>query len=526
MKKITLIIFSCFILFGCSQRQETTSFYEDKLFDNYLIKIPNVLYKLEEGCWTSSKENSHLFFIRINIVTKGDKTLKEELDKFIDEDTIKIDNDKILVSTDTINSNNFKGLIANYTKNINNKSVIPVNTYYTFAVIQNERELIRFKSLSVSKNYSDVVNETINSIKKNNPDTLKISDSANHNVNITKVDVKVLKKKGYQIFWKDNFAIKWNCILKINKSALKLAKDRGDNNLLSSYIGADKKDTYETGVICNVQINDIALQFENIPTNNYENTTKQYLNDYISKLSSFKINYKECEYKGLKAVEYTFSYMEMPSKAIIFVKDKKLYLLQISTRKDIQEKFNELKDSFTFINSTNAIEKKDEINTNTTKKQNPIFNLEKSLNITPEIVANKLSVNTDHNKQTIKPNKQIKDKDIAANKPKKAKTISKKPCINCNENGLEFRNYKWEYNDINNEYDLKSLNLINKTNSTISWVDVKWTVYDPDGVAVNSDDCLFLCYKNVDPNSGKEIYPSLISKKKNQTITLKIISIK
>ena len=90
--------------------------------------------------------------------------------------------------------------------------------------------------------------------------------------------------------------------------------------------------------------------YSSIPESKYNYFTNNHLKSYIGNLEANNISYTEGEFNGVKTVEYSFSQMELPTKAVIFVKDKKSYLLQIGTRKNLSKKFNDLKTSFKFIN--------------------------------------------------------------------------------------------------------------------------------------------------------------------------------
>ena len=178
---------------------------------------------------------------------------------------------------------------------------------------------------------------------------ISFQSTANNNTN-SNLDLVSLKQRGYQIFKKDNFVIKCNSKLKINSEALRLAKEKGMNFILSSYIGSENENSESTGVIYNIQISDISSQYQNFPVSKQNDITIKYLDSYCSSLKANKMSYTRPNFNGLNSIEYTYLQNSvLPTKAIIFIKDKKAYMLQVATRKDLSKKYISYKNSFKFI---------------------------------------------------------------------------------------------------------------------------------------------------------------------------------
>lgn len=180
---------------------------------------------------------------------------------------------------------------------------------------------------------------------------LLISFNSNGTNNLkSNLDITALKQEGYQIFKQDNFVIKCNSKLKVNTEALRLAKEKGMNFILSSYIGSENENSESTGVIYNIQISDISSQYKNAPISKQNEITIKYLDSYCSSLKANNMSYSRPIFNGLNSVEYSFLQNGvLPTKAIIFIKDKKAYMLQVGTRKDLSKKYTSLKNSFKFI---------------------------------------------------------------------------------------------------------------------------------------------------------------------------------
>jgi hypothetical protein len=159
-----------------------------------------------------------------------------------------------------------------------------------------------------------------------------------------------LKNQGYQIFQKDNFIIKCNSKLKSNTILMKMAKEQGNKYPITSYIATEYKDSYDKAVIYTVQITDITLEYKGISANKQNDFTNKYLDNYCLSLKANNMSYSKLNFIGLNSVEYSFLQNgSLPCKAIIFIKDKKAFLLQVGTRKDLSKKYANLKTSFKFI---------------------------------------------------------------------------------------------------------------------------------------------------------------------------------
>ena len=346
--KISVVFLLLFL--SCGQKKKSTIFKEDKLFDDYLLKIPSVLVKEGEGKWQTPESDHNLLLLEINSSMKGERSLQEHLDGFINEDNRKFYQGKSIVNKETLSFNGFSGIAVNYDKD-NSTGIYPVMTYYTFAVLQEGNIIIRIRSASMGVNYTADIMTTIKSIKKNRSDSLKINLSNVSQKEISKFDLKKLKHEGYQIFENDNFLIKCNCTLKLNKAAIETAKEQGSKYPFISYTCSANENSYESGSICNINIIDMTSDYASLQENQYDYFTNQFLKSYSKEMIANNVSCTEGEFNGLKTVEYSFLQMEeLPTKAIFFVKDKKSYLLQIGTRKNIVKTFNDLKASFKFIN--------------------------------------------------------------------------------------------------------------------------------------------------------------------------------
>ncbi|PKK37561.1 hypothetical protein BWI96_06790 [Siphonobacter sp. SORGH_AS_0500] len=119
--------------------------------------------------------------------------------------------------------------------------------------------------------------------------------------------------------------------------------------VVGAYVCAANEDNPEYGVINNINIYDEAESCNKISPSNYAYFEKKYFEEYANQLAANGMTYKYVIYKGVTALEYTFDQMGLPTKAIMFLKNKKSYLIQVGSRYNLTTKFNSLKTSFEFI---------------------------------------------------------------------------------------------------------------------------------------------------------------------------------
>ena len=109
------------------------------------------------------------------------------------------------------------------------------------------------------------------------------------------------------------------------------------------------EDNPDIGVIHNINIYDESKSYKNIQPSGYAYFEKKYLEQYATNLQNSGIAYTYTTYQDVSAIEYTFDQQGLPTKAIIFLKNKKSYLIQVGTRKNLSTKFSSLKSSFAIL---------------------------------------------------------------------------------------------------------------------------------------------------------------------------------
>jgi len=153
----------------------------------------------------------------------------------------------------------------------------------------------------------------------------------------------------YQTFTSQGFRVRCGCNLYVNSLFIQMAKQQGANNIIGAYICAENKDNPEIGVIVNVNIYDESASYKNIKPVYHSFFEKKCLEKYAANLSKAGFSYQYITFQGVSALEYNFDQMGLPTKALMFYKNKKSYLLQVATRDNLSTKFNALKTSFELL---------------------------------------------------------------------------------------------------------------------------------------------------------------------------------
>ena len=161
--------------------------------------------------------------------------------------------------------------------------------------------------------------------------------------------INIYPQNSYQTFPTAGFKVKSGCQLEVNKTFIQMAEQQGMNNILAAYVCAENREDLNIGVINNINIYDETKNYKDLQPSGYAIYEKNYLKQYATNLENAGISYNYTTYHGVPAIEYSFSQQGLPTNAIIFLKDKKSYLLQVGTRQNLTEKYNLLKSSFVIL---------------------------------------------------------------------------------------------------------------------------------------------------------------------------------
>ncbi len=161
--------------------------------------------------------------------------------------------------------------------------------------------------------------------------------------------VNIYGQDTYQTFTIAGFKVKSDCKLNVNSTFVQMAKQQGIKNVLAAYFCAENENNPNIGVINNINIYDESNNYNKIQPSGYASFERKYLEQYATNLKSAEISFSYTTYQEVAAIEYTFNQQGLPTQAIIFLKNKKSYLLQVGTRKDLLAKYNSLKSSFSIL---------------------------------------------------------------------------------------------------------------------------------------------------------------------------------
>ncbi len=166
-------------------------------------------------------------------------------------------------------------------------------------------------------------------------------------------NVKGEEQDNYRIYPKEMFKIKSSYKLQVYTDFMNNAKQYGVNNLMA-YVFPKDTDNTATGELYNINIYDLTEEYKK------ETSTKveyDFYTNYEKGLKKLGYKYSIIEYQGVRAIEYEFKQVQLPHKAIIFLKNKKAYALQLATRNQLSTKFNTLKSSFEVLTDKKGLDR-------------------------------------------------------------------------------------------------------------------------------------------------------------------------
>ena len=160
---------------------------------------------------------------------------------------------------------------------------------------------------------------------------------------------KTWSQDDYQTITTGGFKVKCFCRLRSNSTFLQLARQQGIHNTIGAYICTENEDNPSIGVLVNINVYDELEAYKKIEPSGYAYFEKQYIIEYAEIFRMQASHIAISPTKVLLAVEYTYDQMGVPTKALVFIKNKKSYLIQVATRKSLNTKYDYIKGSFHFL---------------------------------------------------------------------------------------------------------------------------------------------------------------------------------
>ncbi len=159
-----------------------------------------------------------------------------------------------------------------------------------------------------------------------------------------------------QYFYSDGFSIQCSCKLYQNEVYQQQAKySNAKNNKENAYVCAvDEQDPYSCAIY-NINVIDLSDAYKGKTDQEKQALEKTHLMKLKSSkeyMQKYALNsYKSSSFKGIPALETTMSVgVDISCKAIAFVKNKKFYLLMVTTRSNLGGCFLNFTNSFKFTN--------------------------------------------------------------------------------------------------------------------------------------------------------------------------------
>jgi hypothetical protein len=171
-------------------------------------------------------------------------------------------------------------------------------------------------------------------------------------INILNVIISLLisfsgiSQSGTQVFPQAGFKVNCSCKLQVNNLFIEAAKRNNINNIFAAYFCGENPDDAAIGVINNINISDLSSDYAKINPSFHSYFEKKSLEAYANNLQKAGIGYNYTTFQGISALEYSFDQMSLLTKALFFIKNKKTYLIQTGTRRNLQQKFNLLVTTF------------------------------------------------------------------------------------------------------------------------------------------------------------------------------------
>jgi len=340
---IGVLILSC----GQENTSKKITSKEETFFTNYTINIPVIMHKEREGVWLYST-GKKILTLEIEEVAKSSTSLENKLDELIKQNDISPNDNKKLINKTPLKFNGLTGLNAYFEKD-QSTGIIPVLTYSVIAIVEDGNNVLKITSVSNQGFLIAYIRNIITSIKRTKIATETIEPKKSEE-DLAK-DISEFKKAGFQVFEKDNFIIKCDCKLKVNSEAQKIAKQQNVKIPVSAYVCVSNQNDFDNVTATNITIQDISYIYMPGGAKDREHIfTDDYYETYKKNITAANMKLTEGLFNGARYLEYSFIQQDVPTQAIMFIKNKKMYCLQVSSMKNLIQRFNILKSSFKFIN--------------------------------------------------------------------------------------------------------------------------------------------------------------------------------
>ena len=128
------------------------------------------------------------------------------------------------------------------------------------------------------------------------------------------------------------------------------ARKQGQTNVLASYICAANDSSIETAVIVHLNIYDESPAYAKIHgAADIPDVNDKFLDYYAKDMTANGHITHKLTYKKMQALEYTGTEAGFPTKSILFLNNKKSYLLNVSSHHNLEENYAKITAGFELL---------------------------------------------------------------------------------------------------------------------------------------------------------------------------------
>ena len=301
-------------------------------------------------------------------------------------------------------------------------------------------------------------------------------------------DITYYKSKGFQVFPQYHLAVKCPVLLTdiSNKSKA---------NFDLHYGGVENDANFYELIIF-----DLPLGYRDLSADEKTKFEIKFLSDKFPG----KTVITEMGGKVISAKVMEYSHQQGQGKGFAFIFEGKVFAFNVIAKTGVSEKFNTLTNNIIFYIDPTSSKLSGPPPVDIIKQKSPV-----AQNRSNQSISN-----------TSKPSGSSTKQAAVSHK-----SVPKIVCVNCSEYEVKFRNYKWETHYDSNKLCLESFSILNLSAKIIWSIDVKFTVYDSEGIPVDSGTFNRSGLK-IDSNSAKIVYSDcFVGKSGSQTVKLEIISV-
>lgn len=328
-----IILLTVLMTVSSCSKNKSTEFLKTNIGKGYSMDFPVGFNKINSMSWKLGSQHT---FLDVVVVEGKVDNIKNELEKFIsfysNED---IYSGQLFIKSEKFEKDGLKGIIEYFEKSTRGKGLGLVNmkSYIVYAIIQDDSNRILVNSISLSKNINEDLKKSIKSIKLKN----KLGNKPS-----SKVDLLKAKKEGFQLFEDDNFMIKCDGKLILDKLRMEALKQNGQDNNKSYHV-------FNNGIDYNINVTDQSALLQGRSNKEIVDFTKDDLKYYQTKFNEMKIKNNRGMFKNFDAVFYEIYQDKKLTKAVYFYYKNKSYMLQVSSKVNTSELFKKFTNSFEII---------------------------------------------------------------------------------------------------------------------------------------------------------------------------------